>query len=215
MTEKSRIRMPKLNLSLFDGDGQSADRWLALLKQDFSAENVYKETHPQLWLEAIYSKVSGKAEDWMDQTLQVRKIMENRETATILEVEAFEIEFKSRFPGRTAARPQSSPFLYAQSLKQEPHENLVSYIARVRDLWNLAGGRNPTRMEPMYDMGCQVIVQGFVSGLFEEVVKFKAIENGAMGVTDLEEAISKVNAAVQTFGRDEPAASRILTSVFN
>ena len=63
MTEKSRIRMPKLNLSLFDGDGQSADRWLALLKQDFSAENVYKETHPQLWLEAIYSKVSGKAED--------------------------------------------------------------------------------------------------------------------------------------------------------
>ncbi|TQS37289.1 hypothetical protein Golomagni_02245 [Golovinomyces magnicellulatus] len=53
-------------------------------------------------------------------------------------------------------------------------------------------------MEPMYDMGFQVIIQGFVSGLYEEVVKFKAIENGAMGVTDLEEAISKVNAAVQT-----------------
>ncbi|RKF75714.1 hypothetical protein GcM3_083024 [Golovinomyces cichoracearum] len=52
-------------------------------------------------------------------------------------------------------------------------------------------------MEPMYDMGCQVIKQEFVSGLYEEVVKFKAIENGAMGVTDLEEAISNVNDAVQ------------------
>lgn len=48
----------------------------------------------------------------------------------------------------------------------------------------------------MYDMACQVIVQGFVSGLLEDVVKFKAIENGAMRETDLEEAISKVNVLV-------------------
>ncbi|RKF57765.1 hypothetical protein GcM3_186053 [Golovinomyces cichoracearum] len=65
-------------------------------------------------------------------------------------------------------------------------------------------------MEPIYDMRFQIIVQGFVSGLYEEVVKFKAIENGAMGVTDLEEAISKVNAVVQTLQKNylyDPQAS--------
>ncbi|POS82611.1 hypothetical protein EPUL_005491, partial [Erysiphe pulchra] len=37
-----------------------------------------------------------------------------------------------------------------------------------------------------------------VSGLYEESIKLKAIENGAMGVTSLEDAINKVNSAVQT-----------------
>ncbi|RKF72233.1 hypothetical protein GcC1_095026 [Golovinomyces cichoracearum] len=120
--------------------------------------------------------------------------MATRQTATITEVKIFEAEFRSRFPGRVAITQQASPFLYAQ----KPYENLTAYIYRARELWSSAGGRRTTQMEPMYDMGCQVIVQGFVSGSYEEVVKFKAIENGAMGVTDLEEAISKVNAAVQT-----------------
>ncbi|RKF56608.1 hypothetical protein GcC1_195044, partial [Golovinomyces cichoracearum] len=108
--------------------------------------------------------------------------MATRQTATITEVKIFEAEFRSRFPGRVAITQQASPLLYAQSLKQEPHENLTAYIYRARELWSSAGGRKTTQMEPMYDMECQVI----------------AIENAAMGVTDLEEAISKVNAAVQT-----------------
>ncbi|RKF81877.1 hypothetical protein GcM1_177007 [Golovinomyces cichoracearum] len=124
--------------------------------------------------------------------------MATRQTATITKVKIFEAEFRSRFPGRVAITQQASPFLYAQSLKQEPHENIDAYIYRARELWSSVGGRRTTQIELMYDMGCQVIVQGFVSGLYEEVVKFKALENGAMGVTDLEEAISNVNAAVQT-----------------
>ncbi|RKF71937.1 hypothetical protein GcM1_249043 [Golovinomyces cichoracearum] len=122
--------------------------------------------------------------------------MATRQTATITEVKIFKAEFQSRFPGRVAITQRASPFLYAQSLKQEPNENLNAYIYRARELWSPAGGRRTTQMEPMYDMRCQVVVHGFVSRLYEDVVKFKAIENGAMGVTYLEEAISKVNAAV-------------------
>ncbi|TQS34048.1 hypothetical protein Golomagni_05585 [Golovinomyces magnicellulatus] len=175
MAQPPVTRMPTLNLPPFDGDSQNADRWLAMLKLDFGAGNIDSETHPQSLLVAIYTK-----------------------TATITKVQIFEAEFRSRFPGRVAITKQASPFLYARSLKQEPHENLSAYIYQARELWSSAGGRRTTQMEPIYDMGCQVIVQGFVSGLYEEVVKFKAIENCAMGVTDLEEAISKVNAAVQT-----------------
>ncbi|RKF58692.1 hypothetical protein OnM2_066048 [Erysiphe neolycopersici] len=60
------------------------------------------------------------------------------------------------------------------------NENLISYIARAKDLWNLAGGRKTIRTEPIYDMGFNFIMRGCVS----------AIENGAMGVTDLKEEIS-------------------------
>ncbi|RKF57794.1 hypothetical protein GcM3_186042 [Golovinomyces cichoracearum] len=190
--------MPAFNLPPFDGDGQNSDRWLAMLKLDFGAAHIDSKTHPQLCLEAIYTKVAGKTEDRMDRTLKIKNIMATRQTATITEVKIFEAEFRSRFPGRVAITQQASPFLYAQSLKQEPHENLTAYIYRARELWSSAGGRRTTQMEPMYDMGCQVIVQGFVSGLYEEMVKYKAIENGAMRVTDLEEAISKLNTAVQT-----------------
>ncbi|RKF57785.1 hypothetical protein GcM3_186052 [Golovinomyces cichoracearum] len=58
-------RMPALNLPPFDGDGQNADRWLAMLKLGFGAANIDNETHPQLWLEAIYTKgfVSGLYEE--------------------------------------------------------------------------------------------------------------------------------------------------------
>ncbi|TQS37026.1 hypothetical protein Golomagni_02513 [Golovinomyces magnicellulatus] len=182
MAQPPVTRMPTLNLPPFDGDGQNADRWLAMLKLDFGAGNIDSETYPQLWLNAIYTKVAGKAEDWMDRTLKIKNIMATRQTATITEVQIFEAEFRSRFSGRVAITQQASPFLYAQSLKQEPHENLTAYIYRARELRSSAGGRRTTQMEPMYDMGCQVI----------------AIENGAMGVTDLEEAISKMNAAVQT-----------------
>ncbi|RKF82338.1 hypothetical protein GcM1_172003 [Golovinomyces cichoracearum] len=152
-----------------------------MLKLGFGAANIDSETHPQLWLEAIYTKVAGKVEDWMDRTLKIKNIMATRQTAMITEVKIFEAEFRSRFIGRVAITQQASPFLYAQSLKQEPHENLIAYIYRARELWSSAGGRRTTQMEPMYDMG---------------LVKFKAIKNGAMGVTDLEEAISKLNAAV-------------------
>ncbi|RKF58693.1 hypothetical protein OnM2_066049 [Erysiphe neolycopersici] len=78
--------MPKLNLSFFHGDGQSAHRWLA----------KYAST---IVIGGYNSKFSGKAEDWMNQTRQVRNIMDDRETATIVEVKAFETEYKSRFPG--------------------------------------------------------------------------------------------------------------------
>ncbi|RKF75715.1 hypothetical protein GcM3_083025 [Golovinomyces cichoracearum] len=115
-------KMPALNLPLFDGDGQDADRWLAMLKLDFGAANIDSETHPQLWLEAIYTKVAGKAEDWMDRTLKIKNIMATRQTATITEVKIFEAKFQSRFSGRVAITQQASPFLHAQSLKQEPHE---------------------------------------------------------------------------------------------
>lgn len=63
---------------------------------------------------------------------------------------------------------------------------------------HLPKASNKNWTEAMYDMGCQVILQEFVSGLFEEVVKFKAIENDAMNKIDLTEAISKVNAVLQT-----------------
>ncbi|RKF65978.1 hypothetical protein OnM2_000012 [Erysiphe neolycopersici] len=163
MSLKPKVRVPKLTLPYFDGESQNADRWMAALKQDFGAQDMDREDYPSLWLEAIYSRVSGKAE--------------NRDNATMIEVERFETEFRSRFPGSLTADPQPSNFL---------------------ELWSSAGGRRTQTNDPMFNMGCQVIVQGFVSGLFEESVKLKAIENGAMGVTSLEDAINKVNSAVQT-----------------
>ncbi|KAI1003102.1 hypothetical protein K3495_g5099 [Podosphaera aphanis] len=137
-------RMPAFNLSPFDGDGQNVDRWLAMLKLDFGAASIDRETHPQFWLEVIYTKVAGKAEDWMDRTLKTKNIMAIRQTATVVEVQIFEAEFRFRFPGRVAITQQASPFLYAQSLKQEPHENLTAYIYRAREPWSSAGGRRTT-----------------------------------------------------------------------
>ncbi|RKF56609.1 hypothetical protein GcC1_195045 [Golovinomyces cichoracearum] len=63
MAQPLVTRMPALNLPPFDGDGQNTDRWLAMLKLEFGAANIDSETHPQLWLEVIYTKVAGKAED--------------------------------------------------------------------------------------------------------------------------------------------------------
>ncbi|RKF83026.1 hypothetical protein GcC1_007036 [Golovinomyces cichoracearum] len=141
MAQPPVTRMPALNLPPFDGDGQNADRWLAMLKLDFSASNIDSETHSQLWLEAIHTKVAGKSEDWMDRTLKIKNVMATRQTATITEVKIFEAEFWSRFPGRVAITQQASHFLNAQSLKQEQHENLTAYIYRSRKLWSSAGGR--------------------------------------------------------------------------
>lgn len=126
MAQLPVIKMPALNLPHFDGDGQNSERWLAMLRPDFGAANIDIETLPQLWLEAIYTKVAGKAEDWMDRILKIKNIMTTRQTATITEVQIFEAEFRFRFPGRVAISQQVSPFLYAQSLQQEPHENLTA-----------------------------------------------------------------------------------------
>ncbi|RKF81876.1 hypothetical protein GcM1_177006 [Golovinomyces cichoracearum] len=48
MTHPPVTRMTVLNLPPFDGDGQNADRWLAMLKLGFSAAKIDSETHPQL-----------------------------------------------------------------------------------------------------------------------------------------------------------------------
>ncbi|KAI0993473.1 hypothetical protein K3495_g14711 [Podosphaera aphanis] len=80
MTEKPKTRVPKLTRPYFDGEGQNADRWMSALKQDFGAQDIDREDYPNLWLEAIYSRVSGKAERWMDRTLHVANIMKDRES---------------------------------------------------------------------------------------------------------------------------------------
>lgn len=51
----------------------------------------------------------------------------------------------------------------------------------------------------MFDAGCQVIVQDFVSGFYEESEKYKAIEYSIMRVIFLEDTIEKVNSIIQTF----------------
>ncbi|RKF64781.1 hypothetical protein GcC1_129026, partial [Golovinomyces cichoracearum] len=85
-----------------------------MLKLDFGATNIDSVTHPQLWLEAIYTKLAGKAEDWIDRTLKIKNKMATRQTATITEAKIFEAELRSRFPRRVAITQQASPFLYAQ-----------------------------------------------------------------------------------------------------
>ncbi|RKF83680.1 hypothetical protein GcM1_156009 [Golovinomyces cichoracearum] len=49
MAQPPGIRMPAFNLPSFDGDGQNADRWLAMLKLEIGAANIDNETHPELW----------------------------------------------------------------------------------------------------------------------------------------------------------------------
>ncbi|POS82970.1 hypothetical protein EPUL_005047 [Erysiphe pulchra] len=96
---------------------------MAALKQDFGAQDMDKEDYPHLWLEAIHSRVSRKAEVWMDQTLLVTKILLNRNETSMTDVVAFESEFRSRLLGSSTAVSQPSNLLYAQSFKQDQEVN--------------------------------------------------------------------------------------------
>ncbi|POS86652.1 hypothetical protein EPUL_001475 [Erysiphe pulchra] len=79
MNKLTRSGVPKLTLLFFDGDGQNADHLMAV------------------------SKISVKAEAWINQKLLDRTIMLDREKPTMMEVETFEMEFRSRFPGSLTA----------------------------------------------------------------------------------------------------------------
>ncbi|POS82936.1 hypothetical protein EPUL_005607, partial [Erysiphe pulchra] len=116
----------------------------------------------------------------------------------MIEVETFESDFGSQFLGSSTVVSQPSNFLYAQFFEQESNETPAQYISRARELMSFAGGKRKIPNDLVFDMGRQIIIQGFVSGLYEESVKSKAIENRVMEVIFLEDLIKEGSSAIQT-----------------
>ena len=80
----------------YDGKS-SAARWLAKLQYDF-AQNNQVPPPPALYLRAIKVLFIGDAATWLDSTPRIRQIIDNRNSATAVEVQEFEEALKDKFP---------------------------------------------------------------------------------------------------------------------
>jgi len=137
-------RLPKFEMAReYDGKS-SAARWLTKLGYDFEQSGQVPPS-PSLYLKAIDMLFVGDAATWLDRTLQMRYIVNNKATATAADVKEFEDAMKEHFPAALTTVPEISAQAQMDTLTQEASEPHAAYYQRAVNILQRTHGRDRPR----------------------------------------------------------------------
>ncbi|KAI0991049.1 hypothetical protein K3495_g17138, partial [Podosphaera aphanis] len=187
--------MPIFDIAPFSGNGQDAARWIFKLRRAFRAAGIVGEVSPDMWIEAIWSGVEGKAIQWMDSAPHLRHtfhlLRRSPSLLTAEMAEGFTEEFEEAF--RMVEQPETprSPMKMLNELKQGPRETLRNYFAKSQGVLQQLGvnrsNQNDPNTAPMRSLLTELLASRFLAGLADGALRSRSIERGAASAKTLDE----------------------------
>jgi len=162
-----------------------ASRWLLKLTHDFKTARLYPPS-PELFLESIEMLFHGEAAKRLDSTPRIRRIVEDRDTATDTEVEEVKNWMQEEFPKEISDTVEENLQSEIEHLGQNETESLQNYYLRTVNILRRAHGKDrprpantDTRLSGLEEVMLDTMVSAFVKGLRDNRVRRSSLEKDA------------------------------------
>ncbi|POS81909.1 hypothetical protein EPUL_006756 [Erysiphe pulchra] len=176
----------------FIGDGGSSGaRWLSRVNYDFQKVR-HVTPPPNLFFYAVDILFDGEAASWLDSTLMIREMIDNREKATEQHVAEFKEQLISHFPAKLVTYIEGNLQNDTKNFAQKESETLTAYYQRALHLLRRSHGRDsPMKIAagkplvPIEQSVLNSIISAFLDGLRDEEVRGEVFSRAALSCGSL------------------------------
>ncbi|POS82298.1 hypothetical protein EPUL_004695 [Erysiphe pulchra] len=165
-------------VGLFKGK-QPASRWLARLA--YERKRVGRKIIPEEFFEAVEILFEDDAANWLDSNVRYRRIIDNRESATMEDVDEFETAMRCEFPTKSPnIRDERTLQEDIGNFSQGPDETLYSYFSRAQKFLKRSYGRDvkvdgSPPLTPIEMVVLSGIISAFLGGLKDNKIRITVL----------------------------------------
>ncbi|KAI6247094.1 hypothetical protein HI914_05181 [Erysiphe necator] len=186
-------RLPRFQRATDYSGDYPAKLWLSRLESDFEESGYDDDIQipPSLFIRAIEVLICGDAANKLLSNPRMSRIIDNRKSAKLEDVQAVKLWLQSQYPGAVQPIYKGSILEELRELSQVDGETLEAYFERAMELLRYTGSRDQLIEEngdsvPESEVCMRnVVAESFVRGIREEELREYVLDHADVGVLGL------------------------------